>query len=90
MPKPIIRNIDDAVIDQFIAERSRSNRSLEGEVRYRPTVEELLILTDKFAAMTPKAQQTDSVELLRENARGTMTRILDGWPASTSRSGNTT
>lgn len=76
MPEPIIRNIDDAVIDQFTTERSRSNRSLEGEVREilerhraldrRPTVEELLILTDKVAAMTPEVPQTDSVELLRE------------------------
>ncbi len=33
---------------------------------HRPTVEDLLTLTDKVAAMTPDIPQTDSVELLRE------------------------
>jgi plasmid stability protein len=72
-----IRNMDDAVIDDLKAAASQHNRSLEAEVRdilsrhrtlrRRPTVEELLALADKVAAMTPKVPQTDSVELLRES-----------------------
>jgi plasmid stability protein len=72
-----IRNMDDAVIDDLKAEARRHNRSLEAEardilsrhreLRRRPTVEELLVLADKVAAMTPKVPQTDSVELLRES-----------------------
>lgn len=72
-----IRNMDDTMIDDLKAEARQHNRSLEAEARHilsrhralrsRPTVEELLALADKVAAMTPKVPQTDSVELLRES-----------------------
>ena len=72
-----VRNIDDTVIDDLKAQARQHNRSLEAEVRdilrrhqdlrRRPTVDELLALADKVAAMTPKVPQTDSVELLHES-----------------------
>jgi hypothetical protein len=61
-----IRNIEDAVIDDLKAE-VRDILGRHRALRRRPTVEELLALADKVAAMTSKVPQTDSVELLRES-----------------------
>ncbi len=72
-----IRPIEDDVISSLEAEARRRNRSPEAEVREvlrrhrelgcRPTVEELLALADKVAALTPEVAQTDSTDLLRES-----------------------
>lgn len=72
-----IRHIEDEVISSLAAEARHHNRSLEAEAREvlrrhcelqrRPTVEELLALADKVAAMTPEVVQTDSVDLLRKS-----------------------
>ena len=59
-------SIEDAVIDDLEAE-VRDILGRHRALRRRPTVEELLALVDKVAAMTPKVPQTDSVELLRES-----------------------
>lgn len=72
-----VRNLDDDVLDSLKARARAHERSLEAEVREilrrearhdgrRLSVDELLRLADKVAAMTPPVQQTDSVELLRE------------------------
>lgn len=59
-------NMGDAEIDDLEAE-VRDILSRHRTLPRRPTVEELLALADKVAAMTPKVPQTDGVELLRES-----------------------
>ena len=70
-----IRNLDDEVVAALKARAKANNRSLEAEVRQllsrstKPlTPEEMVLLAESIAAMTPKdVPQTDSVELLRED-----------------------
>lgn len=70
-----IRNLDDAVVKRLKYQAKQNGRSLEAEVREllkqaadRKTIEELLAVADRIAAMTPTDRpQTDSVELLRED-----------------------
>ncbi len=70
-----IRNLDDAVVKRLKYQAKQNGRSLEAEVREllkqaadRKTIEELLAIADRIAAMTPTDRpQTDSVELLRED-----------------------
>ncbi len=70
-----IRNLDDAVVER-LKKRARDNeRSLEAEVRTilknvagRLTGKEARALAERITAMTPEGvEQTDSVELLRED-----------------------
>ena len=70
-----IRNLDDAVVER-LKKRARDNeRSLEAEVRTilknvagRLTGKEARTLAERITAMTPEGvEQTDSVELLRED-----------------------
>lgn len=70
-----IRNLDDTVVEK-LKERARDNeRSLEAEVRAllaqaaeRPSRKKFIALAERIAAMTPEGiEQTDSVELLRED-----------------------
>jgi len=70
-----IRNLDDTVVER-LKERARDNeRSLEAEVRAllaqaaeRPSRKKFIELAELIAAMTPDdVEQTDSVELLRED-----------------------
>ena len=70
-----IRNLDDEVVAALKARAKANNRSLEAEVRQlllrstKPLApEEMVLLAESIAAMTPKdIPQTDSVELLRED-----------------------
>lgn len=68
-----IRNVDEAQVERLRQRAARNNRSLEAELRQlitdaaaRPTIEELLALADKVAAMTPDVPQTDSTEIIRQ------------------------
>lgn len=72
-----VRNLDDDILAGLKSQARTHNRSLEAEVRTilaqavrsakcQPTVEELLLLVDKVAALTPPGPQTDSAQLLRE------------------------
>lgn len=69
-----IRNLDDAVVKRLKFLAKQNGRSLEAEVREmlkqaagRKTREELLAISDRIAAMTPKdVEQTDSTKIIRE------------------------
>ena len=70
-----IRNLDDGVIETLKAQAKANQRSLEAEVRYvltqqadqRVHMTSFRERTASIAALTSKATQTDSVELLRED-----------------------
>jgi plasmid stability protein len=69
-----IRNLDDGVVERLKAQATHNGRSLEAEVREilknntgRPSIEQLLALADRIAAMTPNVPQTDSTKLIRED-----------------------
>jgi plasmid stability protein len=69
-----IRNLEDGVVERLKEQAAHNNRSLEAEVReilknntHRPSVEQLLALADRIAAMTPNVPQTDSTKLIRED-----------------------
>ena len=70
-----IRNLDDGVIETLKAQAKANQRSLEAEVRYvltqradqRVRMTSFRERTASIVALTSKATQTDSVELLRED-----------------------
>ncbi len=70
-----IRNLDEDVVGRLKEKAKQNHRSLEAELRViladearRLTGKEARALADRVAAMTPEGvQQTDSVELLRED-----------------------
>ena len=70
-----IRNLDDGVIETLKAQAKANQRSLEAEVRYvltqqadqRVRMADFRERTASILAMTSKAAQTDSAELLRED-----------------------
>ena len=70
-----IRNLDDRVIEKLKAAAKANHRSLEGEVRYALTqrtqshgsVRGFRERTGKLLSLTAGREQTDSVELLRED-----------------------
>jgi plasmid stability protein len=86
MGKLTIRDTDDAVIDDLEAEARRHNRSLEAEVRdipnrhralrRRPTVEELMTLADKVAAMTPRCRKRTVASSCASRARSGDAQLL--------------
>ena len=72
-----IRNLDDQVIERLKAQAKANHRSLEGEVRYLLTQQldrltqfaEFRDRTRQILSLTVDTQQTDSVEMLREDRR---------------------
>lgn len=70
-----IRNLDDQVIERLKAQAKANHRSLEGEVRHALThradplrrMPEFRERTRQLMARTSGTDQTDSVELLRED-----------------------
>lgn len=70
-----IRNLEDAVVERLKARARDNERSLEAEIRAlltevseRPSRKAFIALAERIAAMTPEGiEQTDSVELLRED-----------------------
>lgn len=72
-----IRNLDDQVIERLKAQAKANHRSLEGEVRFLLTQQldrltqfaEFRDRTRQILSLTVDTQQTDSVELLREDRR---------------------
>ncbi len=72
-----VRHIESEVLHELKALAKAHDRSLEAEVRVilrreargengrQPTVEELLTLVDRIAALTPSVPQTDSADILR-------------------------
>jgi antitoxin FitA len=75
MPVITVRDLEDDVINTLKARAREHDRSLEAEIREilrreagsrRVSVEELLTLVDKIAALTPDVAQTDSADILRE------------------------
>ncbi len=70
-----IRNLDEQVIEQLKAQARANHRSLEGEIRYTLTqcvdplgrVAEFRDRTRRLMSLTSRENQTDSVELLRED-----------------------
>ena len=78
MGQALIRNIDDALLDEYREAAARNNRSLEAELREalrraKPITpkrrEELLTIADKIAAMTPEGVEQIPAELLIREAR---------------------
>lgn len=80
MAQVLIRNIDDALLEDYRAAAKRHNRSLEAELRsvlqqMRPKKpldrEELLAKLAEIRAMTPKGvKQTPAEQLVREDRDG--------------------
>ena len=72
-----IRNLDDQVIERLKAQAKANHRSLEGEVRFLLTqqMDRLTQFADfrdrtrQILSLTVDTQQTDSVEMLREDRR---------------------
>ena len=70
-----IRNLDEQVIEQLKAQARENHRSLEGEIRHTLTqcvdplgrVAEFRDRTRRLMSLTSRENQTDSVELLRED-----------------------
>ena len=70
-----IRNLDDQVIERLKAQAKANHRSLEGEVRYLLTqkldrltqIAEFRERTRQILSLTVNTQQTDSVDMLRED-----------------------
>ena len=70
-----IRNLDNQVIEQLKAQARANHRSLEGEVRHALTqradplgrMSEFRERTRQLLSLTAGTNQTDSVELLRED-----------------------
>ena len=69
-----IRNLDDAVVAKLKARADSNNRSLEAELREilgqaaeTPTSQQLKVIAERIAAMTPDVPQTDSTLLIRED-----------------------
>ena len=70
-----IRNLDDRVIETLKAQAKANHRSLEGEIRHALTqranpigrIEELRARIRYLQSLTATHNQTDSVELLRED-----------------------
>ena len=80
MSQVLIRNLDDALLADYREAAARNDRSLEAELREalrvaRPVSpkrrEELLEISDRIRAMTPKGvKQTPSEILVREDRDG--------------------
>lgn len=72
-----IRDLDDKIIAKLKARAKSNHRSLEAElrevlsgiVREQERRQRFIIKADRIAALTPKAAQTDSVDLLRADRR---------------------
>lgn len=70
-----IRNLDDRIIETLKAQAKANHRSLEGEIRHALTqradplgrIEEFRGRTRDLLSLTARREQTDSVELLRED-----------------------
>ena len=70
-----IRNLDDRIIEKLKAQAKANHRSLEGEIRHTLTqranplrrLEEFRGRTSQLLALTTGRDQTDSVDLLRED-----------------------
>ena len=69
-----IRNLDEAVVAKLKARADSNNRSLEAELREilgqaaeTPTSQQLKVIAERIAAMTPDVPQTDSTLLIRED-----------------------
>ena len=70
-----VRQIDDNVLSSLKLQAKKNQRSLEAEVRtilanavnsenQMPTINDLLLLADKIAALTLRVPQTDSAQIL--------------------------
>jgi antitoxin FitA len=80
MGQALIRNLDDALLDDYREAAERNARSLEAELREalrvarpisRKRREELLEISRRIRAMTPKGvKQTPSEVLVREDRDG--------------------
>lgn len=73
MPTLTVRNVDETVIRRLKGRARKAGRSLEAEIRLileetsrRPSVDQLMAMADRIAAMTPTTPQTDSTTILRE------------------------
>lgn len=72
MGSVVIRNLDDAIINQFRTKAELNNRSLEAELRealaaQAPlTPEQKLALIEKVASMSPP-RLDDSTDLIRQD-----------------------
>jgi plasmid stability protein len=72
-----IRDLDEKVVAKLKARAKSNNRSLEAElrellsgvVREEERRQRFLTKADRIAAMTPKARQTDSTAMLRQDRR---------------------
>lgn len=70
-----IRNLDDRVIERLKEQAKANHRSLEGEVRHLLTqrLDRLVQIADfrertrELVSRTAQTQQTDSVDMLRED-----------------------
>ena len=70
-----IRNLDDRVIERLKEQAKANHRSLEGEVRHLLTqrldrlarIADFRERTGELVSQTVHTQQTDSVDLLRED-----------------------
>lgn len=73
MAQVIVRNLDDRVLAVLRRKAELHGRSLEQELRNilasaaRLTRSERIEMARRIRAMTPKAGQTDSVQLIRED-----------------------
>ena len=75
MGKPVIEDIDDAVLDGLLRRAQRNSVSVEQEAKgvlqrsvAQPTRRELVERAEAIAALTPRGvSQTDTVHLLREH-----------------------
>ncbi len=73
MPTLTVRNVDETVIRRLKGRARKAGRSLEAEIRLileetsrRPSVDQVMAMADRIAAMTPTTPQTDSTTILRE------------------------
>lgn len=74
MANIIIRNLDDAIVEELKKRARTHHRSLEAELRQilsdavsQPSHGNLRALAERIAALTPDVPQTDSTVLLRED-----------------------
>jgi antitoxin FitA len=73
MAQVIVRNLDDDVVSSLKFKAELHGHSLEQELREvlkraaELSSEEKLVLADRIAALTPRALESDSADLIRED-----------------------
>ena len=73
MAQVIVRNLDDDVVSSLKFKAELHGHSLEQELREvlkraaELSSEEKLVLADRIAALTPRALEMDSADLIRED-----------------------